>query len=62
MDEAVWRVKAVRNEVVKELGDLLHLCNPEGLNLLQPCSIVMILGLKEMALKMVNSKASLGGT
>lgn len=46
MDEEVWREKAIRNEVVKELGGLGHLCDPEALNLLQFSSIVMTLGLK----------------
>lgn len=46
MDEEVWREKAIRNEVVKELGGLGHICDPEALNLLQFSSIVMTLGLK----------------
>lgn len=46
MGEEVWREKAIRNEVVKELGGLGHLGDPEAFNLLQFSSIVMTLGLK----------------
>lgn len=62
MVEGVWREKAVRNEVVKKLRGLVHPCDTEGLNLLQLSSVVMTLGLKEMALKMINSKVPLCGT